>query len=245
MLRERWLHKRVFTQGRSKPILSPPINRCRSKKPRETSQAKCARHVTGAVMSTIHKFLAIYCKENKTSEETNRDGYKQCVDEFVKISNSEKNICKHSFIFPSALCFLGMDTESEDPYKDIPTRRVRNGCKKWGRDEHNRTLASFPVVQDDGSVKNVPLFTKMPAEQNALFQKDTSKIPAGSIVVATSGSIHGHVEIKTNKNECGPNKTACFCSDYCRDRNEYNEAFQVKAVFQWNPELINHIKENF
>ena len=227
------------------PILSPPINRCRSKKPRERSQAKCARHVTGAVMSTIHKFLAIYCKENNTSEETNRDGYKQCVDDFVTLPNSEKNICKHSFIFPSALCFLGMDIENEDPYKDIPTRAVRNGCKKWGRDEHNKTLASFPVVQEDGSVKNIPLFKKLPVEQNALFQKDTSKIPEGSIVVATSGSIHGHVEIKTNKNECGPNKTACFCSDYCRDRKEYNSAFQVQAVFQWNPELISHIKENF
>lgn len=227
------------------PVASPPINKCGSQKPRERSQAKCARHVTGAIMSTIHKFLTIYCKENNSSEETNRGSYKQCVDDFVNTPNSEKNICKHSFVFPSALCYLGMDTESNDPYKDIPNRSVKNGCKKWGRDEHNKTLASFPIVQDDGSVKNISLFKKIPIEQNSLFQKDTSKIPEGSIIVSSSGSKHGHVEIKTNKQECGPNKTACFCSDYCRDRSEYNDAFQVKAVFQWNPELINHIKENF
>ena len=221
---------------------SPPINRCKGKKPRELSKAKCARHVTGAIMKTIHHFLAKYCSDINKSVSEDRNDYAQCVEDFN--SNKEKNICEHGFIFPSALCAINLDGQSTDDYKKITNRKVRNKCKAWNK--HNKLLLSINLKQDDGTVKAVPLFKKIPPEKIEQFQNDTSQIPQGSIIVSKSPSRHGHVEIKTNKNKCGSDgKQPCFCSDFCRDRSAYNEAFSIQSVFQWNPEIIKHMKENY
>ncbi len=219
---------------------SPPVNRCRGQKPMGLSKAKCARHVTGAIMKTVHHFLGRYCEGiDKISE--NRNDYAQCVEDFD--SNQEKNICEHGIIFPSALCALNLDGQSADAYNNIGNRGVRNKCKAWNG--HNEALLSINIKQDDGTLKRVPLFKKMSPDKLGQFQSDTSQIPPGSIVVSKSPSRHGHVEIKTNRNECGPgNNQACFCSDYCRDRQAYDETFNVQAVFQWNPEIVKYIKEN-
>ena len=221
---------------------SPPINRCKGKKPMELSSAKCARHVTGSIMKTIHHFLAKYCSDINKDVSKNRNDYIQCVEDFK--ANKEKNICEHGFIFPSALCAINLDGQSANDYKKIANRRVRRKCEAWNK--HNKLLLSINLKQDDGTVKAVPLFKKIPPEKLQQFQSDTSQIPPGSIIVSKSPSKHGHIEIKTNKNKCGPNNDqACFCSDFCRDRASYNEVFSIQSVFQWNPEIIKYIKDNY
>ncbi len=221
---------------------SPPINRCKGKKPMELSKAKCARHVTGAIMKTIHHFLAKYCSDINKSVSEDRNDYAQCVENFN--SNKEKNICEHGFIFPSALCAINLDGQSTDDYKKITNRKVRNKCKAWNN--HNKLLLSINLKQDDGTVKEVPLFKKISPEKIEQFQNDASQIPQGSIIVSKSPSRHGHIEIKTNKNKCGSHgNQPCFCSDFCRDRSAYNETFSIQSVFQWNPEIIKYMKENY
>ena len=221
---------------------SPPINKCKGKKPRELSKAKCARHVTGAIMKTLHHFLAKYCSDINKSVSEDRNDYAQCVEDFN--SNKEKNICEHGFIFPSALCAINLDGQSADDYKKITNRKVRNKCKAWNK--HNKLLLSINLKQDDGTVKEVPLFRKISPEKIKQFQNDTSQIPSGSIIVSKSPSRHGHIEIKTNTDKCGSdNNQSCFCSDFCRDRSSYNEVFSVQSIFQWNPEIIKYMKENY
>ena len=216
---------------------SPPIVPCKGEKKPYKSTGNCMRHVTGAIMSVIRQKLAVYCNEDPQNA---KKDYNQCMKDF-NFPSKKNNICRNGFVFPSALCALNLDGQSKGDFRQIKNRKVRRDCKKW--DKLNQSLTSFPIKQDDGTVKQVPLFKKVPLE-NSDFQKDPSQIPEGAIVVMQSPTRHGHVEIKTNKNECGRDQNqACFCSDFCRSRSQYNAPFKVQAVFQWNPEIVKYAKQ--
>ncbi len=227
-------------RGEVKKSESPPVNKCSGKKEIGNSTANCMRHVTSAIMNTVHKYLTKYCEDTQKNE--SKDSYGQCVNKFT--SPSEKNnICKNSFVFPSALCALNLDGQNKESFKNIEDPSVRKKCEAW--DLLNQSLTSFPIKKDDGSIENIPLFNKISEEQAKKFQDDTTQIPEGAIVVMQSGSKHGHVEIKTNKKTCGPDKNqACFCSDYCRDRPNYSSGFKVEAVFEFNPRVLEYIQKN-
>ena len=215
---------------------SPPVVQCRGRKKESKSTGNCMRHVTGSIMSTIHQKLAIYCDE---APQTSKD-YSQCVRDF-RFPSRKNNICRNSFVFPSALCALNLDGNSSGDFQKIQNKKVRKECKKW--DKLNRSLTTFPIKQDDGTVRHVPLFKKIPLEGQD-FQSNPDKIPQGAIVVMQSPSKHGHAEIRTSKNNCGKDKNqACFCSDFCRGRAKYNATFKIQAVFQWNPEIIAYAKQ--
>ncbi len=224
----------------------PPILKCLGEKNQVSSTGKCARHVTGTIMSTIHKFLAKYCTD-KLDDSNKRVRFNQCVKEANAGKNfSKRNICHHALIFPSAICTLNLDGKSDNLFSTIKNKSVRKGCKNWS--QYNERLVSIPVKQDDGSVKNVSLFKKMDLNTKQLqeFQNNPSRIPSGAFVVLNSLSIHGHIEVKTGKNICGKNKDqVCFCSDYCMERKDYNPQYKLRTVFEWNPELIKYIAENY
>lgn len=229
--------------SRLQDIGAPPATKCKDEKPMDESTSKCARHVRGAIMDTIHHFLAVYCEDTDKEVSKNRNDYNQCVNDFK--TNREKNICEHGFIFHSALCALNLDGQSADAYNNIDDPGVKKKCEFWN--EHNEALLSINIKQDDGTIKSVPLFKKISPGKMEGFQKDPSQIPTGSIIVSKSPGegVHGHVEIKTNKNKCGPgNNQTCFCSDFCKERKNYKD-LPVQAVFQWNPEIIKHIEENY
>ena len=217
---------------------SPPIVPCKGEKTPYKSTGNCMRHVTGAIMSVIRQKLAVYC--NEEAQNAQKDYY-QCMKDF-NFPSRKNNICRNGFVFPSALCALNLDGKSAGDFQKITNSKVRKNCKTW--DKLNQSLTTFPVKQDDGTVKQIPLFKKVPLE-NSGFQKDPSKIPNGAIVVMQSPTKHGHVEIKTNRNKCGiDQKQACFCSDFCRSRSQYNAPFKVQAVFQWNPEIVQYAKQS-
>ena len=126
-------------------------------------------------------------------------------------------------------------------YDSISDRGVRSECKSW--DRYNQSLLAVNVSFDSEEVIIIPLFKKISPERNKEFQRDPSQIPTGAVIVTKFFDKSGHVEIKTDWNECGKDKTqTCFCSDYCRERLRYE--YPVLAVFEWNPEFIKHASIN-
>ena len=80
---------------------------------------------------------------------------------------------------------------------------VKKGCKAW--ESSNQDLITFPILYNEGKgIKEVPLFTKIPLKK---IGDDPSNIPDGAIVVMKSKSKHGHIEIKTDKKDCGNQTT--------------------------------------
>ena len=217
----------------------PPIRKCEGKKPTDSSSFFCARHITGAIMTIIHNFLADHCKKTNGGILEDTTDYQQCVNNFredLKINNT--NICRHSFIFPSALCMLNLDGQSAHNYNSIPNEDVRLKCKRWNR--YNQSLLAVNASLYNGEIRIIPLFKKISPEKNKEFQMDPRKIPNGAIIITKSHLKYGHVEVKTDRNECGKNKTqTCFCSDFCQERLRYNQP--VLAVFEWNSEFIRYM----
>ena len=210
------------TRGCKIDAVFPQI-RCRGKKNKNRSLSYCMRYTNGAIMSTLHTFFGKSCPNNSFN-------YKLCL---TSAENKKNTLCDQSFIFPSALCGLSLD--GQDRYKIIRNKRVRSRCRQWL--EHNRRLTTVEVLGQDGQVlKKIPLFQKID------MPKDPEDLPKGSIIVSKSDSIHGHVEIKTNRRECGVKaKDFCFCSDFCDARNGgYRWPFKPQVVFQWNPEFIHY-----
>ena len=90
------------------------------------------------------------------------------------------------------------------------------------------------------------MFKRLPSERNKEFENNPDIIPRSAVIITKSNDKHGHVEVKTSRKECGKNKDqTCFCSDYCRERVKYRWPFKVLAVYQWNPEIIQYMKDNY
>jgi len=135
---------------------------------------------------------------------------------------------------------LNLDEQSARVYNAIPHKGLRSKCKNW--DRYNQSLLHVNHLLYEGI--KVPLFKKIPPAENKVFQKDPRKIPEGAIIITKSHLKHGHVEVKTNRNVCGKNKTqTCFCSDYCRERLKYE--WPVLAVFEWSPEFIRYVNKTY
>ncbi len=224
----------------------PPFRRCEGKKPRRRSTDNCARHVTGAIMTVIHSFLFTHCNNTGTETSQNALNYKQCVDNFQEdVKHGNISICRHGFMFPSAFCLLNLDGKSFDLYNSISNRRIRGRCKNWN--QYNQLLLNVDASVYYGEITIFPVFKKIPFEkitsmESGKLRVDPAKIPVGSIVISESefNDPNGHIEVKTNKNECGENKDQiCFCSDFCRERLIYKRP--VLAVFEWNPEFIRYV----
>ncbi len=215
-----------------------PIRRCKGKKPIYYSSTACARHVTGAIMAVLNKFLSHHCT-GIYSEIFENMTYRQCVKNFdTDVQNNSVDICLYSLRFESALCMLNLDGQSSQVYKNTPTRSIRSNCQSWGI--YNQLLLAVNTSWHHKEMTLVPFFKKIASEKYKEFERDTNKIPEGSIIVTTLYSPHGHVEVKTNKNECGKDKAqTCFCSDFCRERQKYPRS--ILAVFEWNPEFIRYV----
>ena len=213
----------------------PKIRRCYGKKFSSKSTKYCTRYVKAAIMNVVEAFLSPYCKEYSPYK-----GYQQCIEDFNSdIMNSRVNICQHSYVFHSALCMLNLDGKDSSIYNNISDKQIRRNCKAW--DNYNQMLysISFPVLD----LEDIPLFKIIDPEKYPDFQRDTSQIPTGAIIVSKSESVHGHVEIKTNQTLCGPNKSSvCFCSDFCLERKKYTWPFKVLAVYEWNPEFLEYFE---
>ena len=227
------------TRGCGRPGASPLLD-CKGDKSKSESWSKCMRHTLSAMMKTIHEFIGRYCP-NYPFE------YAVC-DKGAK--SGKPSICDQGFVLPSALCALNLD--GEDRYSMIKDREpkeyfnkaknqimktapVLKSCEKWKG--HNKALTTVVILDGEGQPKRVPLFQKadMPA--------DPEDLPDGSIVVMESNSRHGHIEIKTNKKDCGGN--VCFCSDYCDSRKGgYQPPFKPLIAFQWNPEVLKYFEDN-
>ena len=217
-----------------------PVRRCEGKKPVSKSNYNCARHVTGAMMTVIHKFLYFYCNSIGGGTLENIEDYQMCADRFNEdVKNNNVSICRHGFIFPAALCMLNLDGRNFDLYDKISDKGIRSTCK-YG-DRYNQMLMNVDASLYYGEMTIIPMFRKVSAEKYKEFQIDPTKIPEGAIVVTDSSiNLEGHVEVKTNRNECGKSKNqTCFCSDFCRERSPYDQT--VLAVFEWNPEFIGHL----
>ena len=220
----------------------PPVRKCAGKKSMYSSLSNCARHITGAMMTVIHDFLTDHCQNTGKGVIENMTDYQQCVNNFIEdVNNSNTNICRHGFVFHSALCMLNLDGHSADIYNNISNKYVRSNCKNW--DQYNQSLLTINVSLYEGEFVRIPLFNKVSPEKNTEFKREPHKIPTGAIIVTKSNLKHGHVEVKTDRQECGKDKTqTCFCSDYCRERLRYD--YPVLAVFEWNPEFIKYANMN-
>ena len=218
----------------------PPIRKCEGKKSLRNSTSNCAKHVTGAIMTVVHNILADHCKNTDGGMLEDTIAYLQCLDNFGEdVKNNNTNICRHGFKFRFALCMLNLDGQSAHIYNKIVDKDVRSNCKNW--DRYNQTLLSVNTSFYYGEITRIPLFKKISPEKNKEFQKNPLKIPKGAIIITKSE--YGHVEVKTDRNECGKDKTqTCFCSDYCRERLRYSQS--VLAVFEWNPEFIRYVSMN-
>ena len=220
----------------------PPVRKCAGNKSMHDSLAKCARHVTGAIMSVTHDFLADHCRNTGQGTMENRMDYQQCIDNFDEdVYNDNTHICRHSFKFPSALCMLNLDGQNPRIYNKIQNKNVRSVCKNW--DRYNQSLSVANVLLYDEEFVSIPLFNRLSPERNIEFQKAPHKIPIGAIIITQSQLKHGHIEVKTDRVECGKNKDQiCFCSDHCRERARYYHP--VLAVFEWNPDFIRFVNMN-
>ena len=228
----------------------PSIRKCKGKKPRRRSTDSCAKHITGAMMTFIQKFLFTHCDNTEGKILQNVIDYAQCLYNFQKdVKRGDISICRHGFIFPSAFCLLNLDGQSFNLYNSIPNRRIRQTCKNW--DQYNKFLLDVDASAYYEETTIIPLFQKVPFEK-IIFERegklkvDPSKIPIGSIIISKSefNDPNGHVEVKTNRKECGADKNqTCFCSDFCRERLIYTKP--VLAVFTWNSDFIRYIENTF
>ena len=217
----------------------PPIRRCVGKKSNSKPSTNCARHVNGAIMTVIYDFLAFHCSFASGGRLDTKTEYDQCDAHFTKNERSNNvNICWNGFKFESALCMLNLDGQGDDVYHVISNGEVRRNCRYW--DRYNQFLLAVNTSKYYGVTSITPIFRRLSPERNKEFRKDPSQIPEGAIIVTKSDSEHGHVEVKTNQQECGKDKNlTCFCSDYCRERVRYD--YSVLAVFEWNPEFIRYV----
>lgn len=225
--------------GRLEEKHYPPVRRCVGRKSNTKPSTNCAMHVNGAIMTVIHDFLYFHCRFATGGRLESRAEYDQCDAHFTKNESSGNvNICWNGFKFESALCMLNLDGQGADVYNVISNRRVRRNCKNW--DRYNQFLLAVNASSYYGYVSIIPIFKRLPAERNKEFRRDPRQIPEGAIVVTRSHNKHGHVEVKTNRQECGKDKNlTCFCSDFCRERIQYD--YSVLAVFEWNPEFIKYV----
>ena len=227
------------TRGCGKPG-SPPLLDCKGDKPQGKSWKKCMRHVLSSMMKTIHEFMGKHCPNYPFD-------YGAC--DKGGGAGAKSPICDQGFVMPSALCALNLDgkdryslIEDTEPIKDrrgrpAVTKPVSKSCEEWK--SHNKSLTEVVILDDEGQPKKIPLFQKID------MPEDPEDLPDGSIVVMSSRSPHGHVEIKTNKNKCGDGEDVCFCSDYCASRKGgYKPPFKPLAAFQWNPEALKYFEEN-
>ena len=221
---------------------SPPIRKCRGRKSISRSSDECARHVIGAMMTVLHEFLLGHCENTGDRILKNKVDYDQCVDNFNQdLRNHNISICRHGFRFKYAYCMLNLDGQSAHLYKNIPNRAIRSECKRW--DQYNQFLLAVNTSLYPGDIALIPLFRKISPKRNKEFQKDPGKIPKGAIIITKLSSEYGHVEVKTDRDECGADKNqTCFCSDFCEERLRYDSP--VRAVFEWNPEFIRYAKTN-
>ena len=217
----------------------PPVRRCVGRKSNTRPSKDCAQHVNGAIMTVIHDVLYFHCRFSIGGRLENKAEYDQCDDHFIRNERSDNvNICWNGLKFESALCMLNLDGQSTDVYNVISNRRIRRNCKNW--DRYNQLLLAVNASSYYGYVSVIPMFKRLPSERNKEFRKNPSQIPEGAIIVAKSRNKHGHVEVKTNRQECGKDKNlTCFCSDFCRERIQYD--YSVLAVFEWNPEFIRYV----
>ena len=226
--------------GDSHPL---PIRKCERKKPIRRSSATCAKHVTGAIMAVINKFLMNQCK-NTHSEMFKNITYTQCLKNFDEdVRNNNVNICRYGFRFDYAFCMLNLDGQSHHLYDTISNKNVKSTCKRWN--PYNQLLLAVDASPYYREMILIPFFKKISPDKYKEFQKDTSKIPEGSIIVTRLYSSEGHVEVKTNRSECGKDKNqTCFCSDHCNERPKYPRP--ILAIFEWNPEFIHYVSmDNF
>ena len=214
----------------------PQVRRCYGRKTSTRSTDYCTRYVKSAIMNVIVDFLSPYCEDYSSYKP-----YPQCVADFnLDIRDRLVSICQHSFVFHSALCMLNLDGKDASIYNNISNREVRRNCKAWDRYNQMLYTFSFPILD----IHDIPLFKKIEPEKYAKFQQDPSQIPIGAIIVAKSQSEHGHVEIKTKQMLCGKNKnSACFCSDFCRERKKYSWPLKILAVFEWNPQFLEYVEQ--
>ncbi len=210
-----------------------PISKCEDNPAKDTGW--CARHVLGAIMNTIHNKLAIHCKENAINTNTTARDRKQCLKQWDK---GKYNICQHSFVFEHAYCALNLDGKYKDqPFSkdDITDSSVRENCNNHTK-RTNEALLNFPIIKDGNRMEDVPLFERIPLDEK--YKKNPESIPEGAIIVMDTDSPSGHIEIKTNKKDCGAdNKQTCFCSDFCIERPKI---MKIKAIFKWNDKIVNY-----
>ena len=238
----------------------PPSNKCTQELPRNLrnrglpgkknsrykSTGLCMKHITGSLMNTLHSSLREHCQEvtanDSESASPYSDPYKKgkCYKNFSK--ESEPDICRYGFKFPSALCALAFGGEEATVYnKAVKDERVRNKCKRWHY--HNQALSSIVVRGEDGKTKKISIFKTVPREKYAAYQTKPETIPSGALIVSKTAGRHGHIEIKTDK-KCGPGKAqSCFCSDFCAGRKSGYHGKEIEAVFEWNPEFIKYVRE--
>ena len=218
-----------------------PFRKCRRSKPMYKSSEYCAKHVTGAIMTVLHDFLAKHCQDIGERMPKNKTDYDQCEKDFIKNANSRNtSICRHGFIFPFAFCMLNLDRQGLHVYNRIPNKNkeVKRVCKAW--DPYNQSLLAMDASLHYGETTIIPLFQRVSPKKDKEFQREPYKIPEGSLIITKLYGEEGHVEVKTNRKECGKHKNeTCFCSDYCRERHKYH--YPVLAVFRWNPEFIRHV----
>ena len=222
---------------------NPTVRKCVGKKSLNRPSVNCAKHVTGAIMAVVDDFLTEYCKSTEERIFWAKMNYQQCDKSFRRTANNNNaNICRHGFIFPAAYCMLNLDGQSSRVYNSISNRGIRKVCKGWNR--YNQSLLSIETLLETGEVKNIPLFKRISSERNKEFQRHPDRIPTGAIIITKLLRVQGHVEVKTDRNECGKDKNqTCFCSDYCSERLRYS--YPVLAVFEWNPEFIKYISTNY
>ena len=224
---------------------SPLIRKCTNPKPISRSSANCARHVTGAIMAVIHELLLDHCKNTEDGIFKDKIGYDQCVDNFHKdVADNNINICRHGFKFEHAFCMLNLDGQSTHMYESIPDEdgNIKQKCKRW--DPYNQFLLTLNTSSHSGKITAIPLFKKISSKRYKEFQNHPGKIPNGAIVITKLRRSDGHVEVKTDRNECGKDKNqTCFCSDYCTKRSAYTHP--ILAVFEWNPDFIEYANKNY
>lgn len=215
-----------------------PGRKCDGTKSIRRSNDYCAKHVTGALMAVAHEFLLDHC----SNTEQRIHGYAECLSNFHKdIMNNNINICRHGFKFPSAFCMLNLDGQSFSLYNQISSPYIKSKCKNL--DRYNQFLLAVYVPFYDGTFMLIPLFKKISPEKYKEFKENPAQIPTGAIIITKLYAINGHVEVKTNREECGRDKNqTCFCSDYCTERIKYHHP--VLAVFEWNPEFIHYVSGN-
>ena len=232
----------VCTQGCNDSGKGPPKIFCQGRKSPAKSKGRCMGHSNNGLMTTLNSYLSDHCKKTGEGSNSSRTSYNQCVAEARK-PGFEPSICQNSLIMPHALCALSLHGGKAN-YSGVQSH-VRRDCKAWAK--YNKHLLDFPIPEESGETKTVSLFKQIPLEAVKKDGKiDPDKLPAGAIVVMNSRSASGHVEIKTNLNECGDSKSTCFCSDFCSSRDGQkayeNQGLKMRGIFVINPEIVEYIE---